>query len=75
MLAGLTDPWIALLVPWMVLFPVGIALGGSPLASLVALLAGLLLLLAFLALESCVGTSSRSTSTAAAARSCPSSCC
>lgn len=55
MLAGLTDPWIALLVPWMILFPLGIALGGRPVAALVALLSGLALLLALLALESSVG--------------------
>src|SRR5262245_21158265 len=52
LLAGLTDPWITLLTPAMVLFPVGVALSGKVLGGLIALTAGIALLVTFLALES-----------------------
>lgn len=56
LLSGLTDPWIALLVPVMTLFPIGLVLSGEVLGGLIALLAGIALLIAFLALESSVSS-------------------
>ena len=55
-LSGITDPWIILLVPVMVLFPIGVALGGSVVSGLIGLAAGIALLVTFLALSSCVSS-------------------
>ena len=52
LLSGLADPWLALVVPVMLLFPVGMMVSGRILSGLIALLAGLALLVALLALES-----------------------
>lgn len=56
MLAGLADPWIALLAPAMVLFPIGIVVAGRPVSGLIALLAGVALLATLLALASSVSS-------------------
>src|SRR5690606_5632930 len=42
--SALADPWVLLAIPVSLLLPVGLAAGGAHLAALVALLAGLLLL-------------------------------
>jgi hypothetical protein len=75
LLTGLTDPWIALLVPAMILFPLGILASGRVLTGLIALAAGTVLVLLFLALSPrCPACSPCSTATGAEERSSRSSC-
>jgi hypothetical protein len=53
--AGLTDPWLGLLVPFIVLFTAGLLVAGRPLTALIALIAGLLLLAVFALIASSCG--------------------
>ena len=50
--SALTDPWNLLVVPMIVAFPVGLAIGGALASSLVAIGAGALLLVVLLGLSS-----------------------
>jgi hypothetical protein len=52
--AGVMDPWIALVVPVVLLLPAGLAAAGAPGSAAVALVAGIVLLVFYLALGSCV---------------------
>jgi hypothetical protein len=52
--AGITDPWLALVVPVAVMFPAGLAAAGAIGAAAAALVAGIVLLVLLLSLESCV---------------------
>lgn len=52
--AGLLDPWIALVVPILLLFPLGLAAAGRLAAAAVAVLAGAAMLAAYVGLESSV---------------------
>lgn len=51
-LAGLTDPWIAVLIPALVLLPCGLLASGAVGAGAVALFAGVLLIASLLAVSS-----------------------
>lgn len=50
-LAGFGDPWLGLAVPFLLGIPLGLAIGGAPLAALTALVAGAALLLTLGALN------------------------
>ncbi len=50
---GITDPWLTLLVPIAVMFPAGLAAAGALGAAAAALVAGFVLLVLLLSLESC----------------------
>lgn len=52
--AGVMDPWIALVVPVVLLLPAGLAAAGAIGSAAIALVAGLVLLSFYLALGSCV---------------------
>ena len=52
--SALTDPWNLLVVPMVLAFPVGLALSGALASSLVAIVAGALLLVVLLGLSSVV---------------------
>lgn len=52
--AGVMDPWIALVVPVVLLLPAGLAAAGAIGSAVVALAAGIVLLCFYLALASCV---------------------
>jgi hypothetical protein len=49
--ATITDPWILLVLPMVAAFPAGLALGGAPVTALVALVAGLFVILTFMGLS------------------------
>ncbi len=51
--AGITDPWLALVVPVVVMFPAGLAAAGAIGTAAAALVAGFVLLVLLLSLESC----------------------
>jgi hypothetical protein len=54
--SALSDPWILLAVPVVLSLPVGLAIGGASVAALVALVAGVLFVLALIGLSSLMTT-------------------
>jgi hypothetical protein len=54
--ATLTDPWIMLLLPIVLSLPVGMLIGGAPVAASIALAAGIMVLLAIIAVSALTTT-------------------
>jgi hypothetical protein len=54
--SAISDPWILLLVPVVLAMPVGLAIGGATTSALIALVAGVLLVIVLVGLSSLVTT-------------------
>jgi hypothetical protein len=54
--ATLTDPWIMMVLPIVLALPIGLLIGGAPMATFIALAAGILVLLAIIAVSALTTT-------------------